>query len=549
MHDTGEMLDRLSLSGEQFKKEVVDYFANAETDRFSPLAVRVPYRDFIPDLESVEKLRVAEVKAVDAKIPSHFAAPKAWFGPTFGKARGNPDHQTAGGCERKDGECPEGRLEHAAVSRKSDTKDQSDDSEKGECVPKDAARYFRKSSDWEDENKLESSDLLGDLALLPEAENLLAEKLSAANTPKHALVQSVCQRKEWVEILDELGAKLCAALIKARAVLRSVLTQIQATCRPPKRPKRRRQATMPRPMPEEKMKKKMKKRRKRSDRSDLEAAAVTTTTSGGGKKDLQDPGEIYGVPGYPKRLPDGPLSEEAVRALLAGYEAGRDANPMPNWFWVVCILGLMAFLVAFSLKARAQERRTFPGGLMPSAAPVAEVDLEAQLLDGKIDVPTETDHLRTQAMALQVQQKRLLDIRAEDLRACRALGAKLAKAKATATELKNEPSLVYNENCLPPALTFPNSVSHWLRASLCRAASIGAVALQILMSPNGFPMAVYVEMTRSIGEVGGGRSLANAVVERAGSLIESPCDHFAGCSRRHRVLEGYGLPIKRPYRR
>lgn len=87
MHDTGEMLDRLSLSGEQFKKEVVDYFANAETDRFSPLAVRVPYRDFIPDLESVEKLRVAEVKAVDAKIPSHFAAPKAWFGPTFGKGR------------------------------------------------------------------------------------------------------------------------------------------------------------------------------------------------------------------------------------------------------------------------------------------------------------------------------------------------------------------------------------------------------------------------------------------------------------------------------
>eukprot|EP00435_Cladocopium_sp_Y103_P018512 s1766_g4.t1 len=544
MHDTGEMLDRLSLSGEQFKKEVVDYFANAETDRFSPLAVRVPYRDFIPDLESVEKLRVAEVKAVDAKIPSHFAAPKAWFGPTFGKGRRVAANGRTANVPKGDWNmprCPENptrRTKVMTLKRASVCRKMRRATSGSHRIGRNTTGFLLLTSLF-DENKLESSDLLGDLALLPEAENLLAEKLSAANTPKHALVQSVCQRKEWVEILDELGAKLCAAR----------RLRIQATCRPPKRPKRRRQATMPRPMPEEKMKKKMKKRRKRSDRSDLEAAAVTTTTSGGGKKDLQDPGEIYGVPGYPKRLPDGPLSEEAVRALLAGYEAGRDANPMPNWFWVVCILGLMAFLVAFSLKARAQERRTFPGGLMPSAAPVAEVDLEAQLLDGKIDVPTETDHLRTQAMALQVQQKRLLDIRAEDLRACRALGAKLAKAKATATELKNEPSLVYNENCLPPALTFPNSVSHWLRASLCRAASIGAVALQILMSPNGFPMAVYVEMTRSIGEVGGGRSLANAVVERAGSLIESPCDHFAGCSRRHRVLEGYGLPIKRPYRR
>lgn len=207
MHDTGEMLDRLSLSGEQFKKEVVDYFANAETDRFSPLAVRVPYRDFIPDLESVEKLRVAEVKAVGCQEPVSFCCSKGMVWSDLRK-------RTAGGCQRKEGECPENRLEHAAVSRKSDTKDQSDDSAKGECVPKDAARYFRKSSDWEDENKLENSNLLGDLALLPEAENLLAEKLSAANTPKHALVQSVCQRKEWVEILDELGAKLCAALNK-----------------------------------------------------------------------------------------------------------------------------------------------------------------------------------------------------------------------------------------------------------------------------------------------------------------------------------------------
>lgn len=36
-------MDTLSLTGEQFKAEVVNYFANAEEDKFSPLAQRVKH--------------------------------------------------------------------------------------------------------------------------------------------------------------------------------------------------------------------------------------------------------------------------------------------------------------------------------------------------------------------------------------------------------------------------------------------------------------------------------------------------------------------------
>ena len=206
MHDTGEMLDRLSLSGQQFQKEVVDYFADAETDRFSPLAVRVPYRDFIPDLKAVEKLRVAEAKEFTCRDVASFCCTK-------GMVWTDVRQRTAASCVAAKGDaCPKGHMEHPAVARLSDTKDRKDKEDKGDCVPKDAAHYFRKSSDWEDESRLEQSDLLGDLASLPQAENILAEKLSAANTPKHALVQSVCARKQWVELLDALDAKLCDAL-------------------------------------------------------------------------------------------------------------------------------------------------------------------------------------------------------------------------------------------------------------------------------------------------------------------------------------------------
>mmetsp|Transcript_7102 Transcript_7102/g.12885 ORF Transcript_7102/g.12885 Transcript_7102/m.12885 type:complete len:251 (-) Transcript_7102:108-860(-) len=45
MAATGRILDTLSLSGEQFKKEVVDYFARAEEDKFSPLAQRVKHKE------------------------------------------------------------------------------------------------------------------------------------------------------------------------------------------------------------------------------------------------------------------------------------------------------------------------------------------------------------------------------------------------------------------------------------------------------------------------------------------------------------------------
>lgn len=43
MVDTARIMDTLSLTGEQFKAEVVNYFANAEEDKFSPLAQRVKH--------------------------------------------------------------------------------------------------------------------------------------------------------------------------------------------------------------------------------------------------------------------------------------------------------------------------------------------------------------------------------------------------------------------------------------------------------------------------------------------------------------------------
>ncbi|CAK9021202.1 Uncharacterized protein SCF082_LOCUS15240 [Durusdinium trenchii] len=201
MHSTGVTLDGLSLAGEKFKKEVVDYFANAETDKFSPLAMRVPDRDFIPNAEAIEKLRVVEVSEHPCKEPVVFCCAK-------GMVWSDVRQRTSFGCEASEGGCGGGRLELPAVSRLEGTKDQSEE-KKGRCVPKDSAHYFRKSSDWEDENRIEESDLLSDLALLPEAENILAEKLSAANTPKHALVQNVCRNELWVALLNAVDAQLC----------------------------------------------------------------------------------------------------------------------------------------------------------------------------------------------------------------------------------------------------------------------------------------------------------------------------------------------------
>ena len=69
---------------------MVDYFADAETDRFSPLALRSPdrvgtskliqkpkeeehvFKDFVPDADAVEKLRVAEVKEYPCGSPAKF---------------------------------------------------------------------------------------------------------------------------------------------------------------------------------------------------------------------------------------------------------------------------------------------------------------------------------------------------------------------------------------------------------------------------------------------------------------------------------------------
>jgi hypothetical protein len=126
-------------------------------------------------------------------------------------------------------------------------------------------------------------------------------------------------------------------------------------------------------------------------------------------------------------------------------------------------------------------------------AAVAEFDMEAaQLLDGELYVPTVTF---------------------------------VAKVKATAMELKEEPALVLNEICLAPELrslradpmlSFPTSFGK--RLLHCVVEPLGAVASRILTCPDGRPTTAYVEMTRFIGEIGGGRSSEHSVVERAQAL-------------------------------
>ena len=237
-------------------------------------------------------------------------------------------------------------------------------------------------------------------------------------------------------------------------------------------------------------------------------------------------------------LPDGPLSEEALRALLAGYEAGHDGDHA--WLNYALLVCLMLFLVMIPVVVAAVVVRSWArcwptsqrgsAGLtaQPAAAVAApELDLESQLLGGEVYVPGETDWLRTQTMALQAQQKRLLELRAEDLQACRRLGTKLAKASASMMELKGTPTLAFSEDSLPP--TISEACGQLLKARFpdisrdgcevhCAVQPLGAVALRILTDADGRPKAAYVEMTRAIGGIGGGRSLAEQVEERATAL-------------------------------
>ena len=139
----------------------------------------------------------------------------------------------------------------------------------------------------------------------------------------------------------------------------------------------------------------------------------------------------------------------------------------------------------------------------------------AQLLDGEVYVPTVTF---------------------------------VAKVKATAMELKEEPALVLNEICLPPdlwslradpMLSFPTSFGK--RLLQCVVQPLGAVASRILTCPDGRPMTAYVEMTRFIGEIGGGRSSEHSVVE--------PQSSSCGPFQSHPILGSYRLQIARQCRR
>ena len=229
-------------------------------------------------------------------------------------------------------------------------------------------------------------------------------------------------------------------------------------------------------------------------------------------------------------LPDGPLSEEALRALLAGYEAGHAEDPL--WYTaLVCLMFLWVVMVALYLQAgfcpRGQRRNTASTAQPTTTVPAPELDLEARLLSGEVYIPNETDRLRTQTMAQQAERARLCALRVEDLKACRALGTKLAKANAALLVMKSEPTLTLSEDSLPP--TVSGACEELLRSRFpdisrdgcelhCAIQPLGAIAFRVLTCRDGHPKAMYIEMTRAIGGIGGGRSLAEQVQERAAAL-------------------------------